>query len=258
MIPPTSIDGTDITGATIDGQDVEEITVDGDVVFSAGPTSYDISMLSSPVYHFDAQAVNATDGSTNADFPETEGNISDASNSNGVTFRQNEDGFASFEYDGSGQHHEWDTDSDAPTGNGAFTVLITLKPSSANSQATMFVYGNEAQDKTNGMGIVGGKWFHFFFANDLTFSSVVVNKWVTFAVRFNGSTREGFVNGVSQGSDTTTADVGGTLQPYIGGWSGFNTPFDGYIADIVLCDVAESTSAIQSYHTNRASIGTNF
>ena len=35
---PTSIDGTDITGATIDGTDVQEITVDGDVVFSAGPT----------------------------------------------------------------------------------------------------------------------------------------------------------------------------------------------------------------------------
>jgi len=34
---PTSIDGTDITGATIDGSDVQEITVDGDVVFSAGP-----------------------------------------------------------------------------------------------------------------------------------------------------------------------------------------------------------------------------
>jgi len=35
MIPPTSIDGTDITGATIDGTDVTEITVDGDTVFSA-------------------------------------------------------------------------------------------------------------------------------------------------------------------------------------------------------------------------------
>jgi len=34
---PTSIDGTDITGATIDGTDVQEITVDGDVVFSAAP-----------------------------------------------------------------------------------------------------------------------------------------------------------------------------------------------------------------------------
>jgi len=32
---PTSIDGTDITGATIDGIDVQEITVDGQTVFSA-------------------------------------------------------------------------------------------------------------------------------------------------------------------------------------------------------------------------------
>jgi len=41
MIPPTSIDGTDITGATIDGTDVQEITVDGDTVFelSALPNS---------------------------------------------------------------------------------------------------------------------------------------------------------------------------------------------------------------------------
>ena len=32
---PTSIDGTEITGATIDGQDVSEITVDGETVFTA-------------------------------------------------------------------------------------------------------------------------------------------------------------------------------------------------------------------------------
>jgi len=32
---PTSIDGTDITGATIDGTDVTEITVDGQTVFSS-------------------------------------------------------------------------------------------------------------------------------------------------------------------------------------------------------------------------------
>jgi len=34
-MPPTSIDGTDITGATIDGTDVQEITVDGQTVFTA-------------------------------------------------------------------------------------------------------------------------------------------------------------------------------------------------------------------------------
>jgi len=37
---PTSIDGTDITGATIDGTDVTEITVDGDTVFSSGLDNY--------------------------------------------------------------------------------------------------------------------------------------------------------------------------------------------------------------------------
>jgi len=41
MIPPTSIDGTDITGATIDGTDVQEITVDGQTVFTAGPPVID-------------------------------------------------------------------------------------------------------------------------------------------------------------------------------------------------------------------------
>jgi len=35
--PPTSIDGTDITGATIDGQQVQEITIDGQTVFTALP-----------------------------------------------------------------------------------------------------------------------------------------------------------------------------------------------------------------------------
>jgi len=42
-MPPTSIDGTDITGATIDGTDVTEITVDGQTVFTAGlPDSGDL------------------------------------------------------------------------------------------------------------------------------------------------------------------------------------------------------------------------
>jgi len=63
MIPPTSIDGTDLTGATIDGTDVQEITVDGDVVFSAGPTlptigllhNYDATLLTNPNTFIDQQ-----------------------------------------------------------------------------------------------------------------------------------------------------------------------------------------------------------
>jgi hypothetical protein len=55
--PPTSIDGTDITGATIDGQDVDEITIDGQTVFSPGadiPASvthrWPINEIGSPLF----------------------------------------------------------------------------------------------------------------------------------------------------------------------------------------------------------------
>jgi len=41
-MPPTSIDGTDITGATIDGTDVTEITVDGQTVFTSAPPAAQI------------------------------------------------------------------------------------------------------------------------------------------------------------------------------------------------------------------------
>src|SRR6056297_2864362 len=64
MIPPTSIDGTDITGATIDGTDVQEITVDGDVVFSAGPSNLPVAYSNLIAwYPFDS----ATYGGSNAD-----------------------------------------------------------------------------------------------------------------------------------------------------------------------------------------------
>jgi len=59
---PTSIDGTDITGATIDGTDVTEITVDGDTVFSAQSLPVAYSNLVA-WYPFDS----ATYGGSNAD-----------------------------------------------------------------------------------------------------------------------------------------------------------------------------------------------
>jgi hypothetical protein len=60
---PTSIDGTDITGATIDGQDVQEITVDGQTVFSAGPNLPVAYSNLVAWYPFDS----ATYGGSNAD-----------------------------------------------------------------------------------------------------------------------------------------------------------------------------------------------
>jgi len=72
---PTSIDGTDITGATIDGTDVTEITVDGDTVFTAGP-----DLPASTVLHLDADdyddANNNWVANIGSDVPDGSGNPS--------------------------------------------------------------------------------------------------------------------------------------------------------------------------------------
>jgi len=70
MIPPTSIDGTDITGATIDGTDVQEITVDGQTVFTAGPDVPTAGLL----HRYDASELTGeTDGQNVDTFPDLAG-----------------------------------------------------------------------------------------------------------------------------------------------------------------------------------------
>jgi len=63
-MPPTSIDGNDITGATIDGEEVQEITVDGQVAYTAGPDIPDSGGLHS---RYDATGLSAGTLSTWSD-----------------------------------------------------------------------------------------------------------------------------------------------------------------------------------------------
>jgi len=88
MIPPTSIDGTDITGATIDGTDVQEITVDGQTVFTAGP-----DIPGSAVLHLDASSLSLSDGSAVTTWTDLEGNgdfVSETATASEPTFSTNE------------------------------------------------------------------------------------------------------------------------------------------------------------------------
>jgi len=85
MIPPTSIDGTDITGATIDGTDVTEITVDGDVVFSAGADLPTAGLL----HRYDASELTGeTDGQNVDTFPDLQGSA-DLSRTDTVEYESN-------------------------------------------------------------------------------------------------------------------------------------------------------------------------
>jgi len=71
MIPPTSIDGTDITGATIDGTDVQEITVDGQTVFTAVPQIPSSTLTQNLVAWYRYEDGDGRDYASSAEFPNT-------------------------------------------------------------------------------------------------------------------------------------------------------------------------------------------
>jgi len=96
--PPTSIDGTDITGATIDGQEVQEITVDGQTVFTAAPPPPDEGDL---LHHFAARLESGlSDNETTTTITDHQGG--DDVTGDAVEFQTNfQNGQPTFFFDGS-------------------------------------------------------------------------------------------------------------------------------------------------------------
>jgi len=89
MIPPTSIDGTDITGATIDGTDVQEITVDGDTVFSAIQViddfnDTDFSEYSGDTGNLSQSTTTVKEGSGSAEFFQPSGSNIEVTSTSGL------------------------------------------------------------------------------------------------------------------------------------------------------------------------------
>jgi len=95
--PPTSIDGTDITGATIDGAEVTEITVDGNTVFAPGPP--DQNDLHA---RYDATEISLSDGSPVSTWTDQTGNGHDLTAGNAPTYQDNAiNGLPAVAFDGS-------------------------------------------------------------------------------------------------------------------------------------------------------------
>jgi len=83
--PPTSIDGTEITGATIDGTEVTEITVDGDTVFTAGlPNSGLIQD------YYDPRNLTKSTGDDVSSWPSTEGATNTLSTGTSASYIEND------------------------------------------------------------------------------------------------------------------------------------------------------------------------
>jgi len=258
MMPPTSIDGTDITGATIDGSDVQEITVDGQTVFTAQTLPVAYSNLVA-WYPFDS----ATYGGSNADDVTAiiggsgddtayDGTVTGATyeSSGGVTDIDAGANSGYYSFDGT-DFIETPFDLDTQS---AFTIMAFARFDTLSSDNGI-LYMNSNPERLY-------LWFTTFRNqieaglgdfDDLTFLSQAnmnTNQWYHVALSYDGTTFRSYVDGGTTPTDTSTINVPeATGDMYIGNL--FNTDFmNGDIDDVRVYNTDLSGSQINQIYTN--------
>jgi len=241
MMPPTSIDGTDITGATIDGTDVQEITVDGQTVFSAGGGILPQAGLQ---HRYDATQLSLNDGDPVNTWPDSAG-TEDASAVNAPTYRNTGiGGLPSVEFvDSANEHLQVNFASTISQPLEYFSV-INLNDNNfaqdfvdgfSQNVRTRFNYG------TGEMALLAGTPLVFSFnpPNSPTIATSI----------FDGANSELRLNGTS--IFTGNAGSNGMDGIHIGTRLGStNTSIDGLIGEILIYDASASgfdRSGVESF-----------
>jgi hypothetical protein len=175
--PPTSIDGTEITGATIDGQDVGEITIDGQTVFSAVPDS-GISRYTFNDEDISSSTLTDRFGSNDLSLNGVTTGVSGANE----TYNTKQAG----RFDGT---DDFGTSSAPDPTNNTFSLALWANPDNASASDERIVFkGNEqfgVQVNNNdfrgvvryadnssavivdaGISVSNGQWFHVILAYD--------------------------------------------------------------------------------------------
>jgi len=220
---PTSIDGTDITGATIDGTDVTEITVDGDVVFSAQtlPVAYSDLVAWYPFDSAEYGGSNADDVTAiiggSGDDTAYDGTVSGATyqSSGGVTDINSGANSGAFDFDGNDSIN---------IGTGPFdftrstdqTIMGWMKLDVSQSRGVLF--GNNGGFDLSILGSEEVR-FHPKNSNYADSSSGVVNvgQYFHFALRLENSDFDVLISGseismsTGNGSPFTTDIVTGDI-----------------------------------------------
>jgi hypothetical protein len=267
---PTSIDGTDITGATIDGTDVTEITVDGQTVFSAqtlpvaysnlvawypfdsatygGSNADDVTALFNPAQSGDSTAY---DGTVNGATYQSSGGVTDinaGANSGAFNFDGSNDTiippFPNVDFDQPNTIMGWANADTAGSGGG--NMIVTFGFSGADDP----FYFIDMFDNSDFRFIVEDN----FGNNDiLTTGGFTQNTSFHVAGVFDGSNYNLFVDGSLEVSQSKSiGSVSNLNQMGIGvlnrdDLDGF---FDGRIDDVRIYDTDLSSSQINQIYQN--------
>jgi len=267
-MPPTSIDGTDITGATIDGTDVTEITIDGDTVFSAETLPVAYSNLVA-WYPFDSSfygGSNADDvtalfnSGQSGDSTAYDGTVSGATyqSSGGVTDINAGANSGAFNFDGSD-----DTiippfpnvDFDQPN-----TIMGWANTDNSNNEQVIVGFGfSGAKDPFYFIDIFDNSDFRFIVEDNsgslqaLATGGLTTNTSFHVAGVFDGSNYNLFVDGSLEVSQSkSNGSVSQLNQMGIGvlNRSVESGEFDGRIDDVRIYDTDLSSSQINQIYQN--------
>jgi len=268
MMPPTSIDGTDITGATIDGTDVQEITVDGQTVFTAGPSLQDIvapgDLKAWYPFTNNANDETRTGGlldnagitvSDSTDYSATSIDNPTVVSSGGVTDLDAGKNSAAYDFDGSDDHIDIPlTQSDMAQSG---TVMGWVNYDSLQGEQNQLTPGDDILSVSKqecAIGNIGGR-FHgnvFDGAHNISDSgvSISLNTWFHVAMGFSTSSIKIYVDGDLENTISGTVPRNSGSDFAIGRADNDSNYTDGTIDDVRFYEAQLTDSQINQIYEN--------
>jgi len=135
-------------------------------------------------------------------------------------------------FDGDGDYLSFPDSADWDFGTGDFTVEGWVNPASDLASDTQFIGFGDGDDGGNfGFEATGKPYFYHggYFAR--TSTALNLGSWSHIAFVRSSGTLSCYINGTSAASSSYTGNVGGTLNPRIGAYSG-GQYFKGYMSNV--------------------------
>ena len=221
---------------------------DGSIISSIPDTS----MFQDTIYQWWAEAgIDVGDGEEAGTWEDQLSQIVSSSEGS-PTFREDQDGFPAVEFDGSNDGHNWDSDSQLPTGNDPFSVAVMFQVNDNNDDSTMVSWG----EANEGDGFYfevdnGGLRAHIWGQPSIDGGSVTENQIHTAGVSFDGSEFTIYLDGSEVGSGSVSASIADDNHAI--GWTRFDSRlyFNGYIYEVLPSGTDEDEQAFSDYHDDR-------
>ena len=233
---PTSIDGTDITGATIDGTDVQEITVDGDVVFTAGADLPTRALK----HRYDADAITGlSDGNNVTQWNDTAGsNDITAPSGDEPEYKTNiQNGLPVVRFAGSQVLNGGSGITGQPD-----TIFVVYKVNDSGSFQTVLDSNDSSMTNRHNIVINLNSDEFVFFAGVNLQTGVYNTNYNIHGVIADGSSSEYRINGALEASGNPGSS--GLQGVQIGVRSDFNFHFDGDVCEVLVYDDRLTTQEI--------------